>query len=197
MKYLLMDTSTNQMVLMLQTPNETLDKETRIGKSDHQAYIIPLIDTLLKRNKLELKDLDGIVVGIGPGSYTGLRVGLMTAKMLSYATGIKLYQISSLAFLSSGYDDERLVWHDAKNNQGFSGYFKEAKLTKEERVRDLDKLSTDDLNILLTITPETIQIDGTRVIQHMKEVLDVYNIVPNYLRKTEAEHKLDQTSTSK
>lgn len=197
MKYLLMDTSTNQMVLMLQTPTETIDQETRIGKSDHQAYIIPLIDALLKRNNVELKDLDGIVIGIGPGSYTGLRVGLMTAKMLSYATGIKLYQISSLAFLSSGYDQEHLVWHDAKNNQGFSGYFKMGQLMKEESVRDLDQLSADDLNMRIIISPETIQINGSRIIQHMTEVLDVYNIVPNYLRKTEAEHKLDQTSTSK
>src|SRR5690554_3473561 len=120
MKYVLIDTSTNALIIMLYEGDIKLDEAIRYGKQDHQAHIIPMIDELLGRHNLKLQNLDGIIVGVGPGSYTGLRVGVMTAKMLSYTTGVKLYQVSSLVFLTSGYHKKMLVWHDARNNQGFS-----------------------------------------------------------------------------
>ncbi len=191
MKHLLIDTSTDTMILILQDDQKTIDSIYRQGKSDHQAFIVPLIEDLLNRNQLDVKDLESVVVGVGPGSYTGLRVGVMTAKMLGYASKVKIMKISSLLFLSSGYKEEKLVWHDARNNQGFSGGFKQGILTKEEKIRHLDDLSDLDKKQLLILSHETIKVDGAVILKYGEPVEDIYALIPNYLRKTEAESKLD------
>ncbi len=194
MTHLLIDTSSDTMVLLLQRNEVTIDSIFREGKSDHQAFIVPLIEDLLKRNKLDVKSLDGIVIGIGPGSYTGLRIGVMTAKMIGYATKINVYQVSSLLFLSSGYTEEYMVWHDARNNQGFSGGYIHGVITKEEMVRDYDSLSDYEKSRVLVIKKDTIKVDGNVIMNYAVKVDNVYALVPNYLRKTEAEVKLDQKS---
>ncbi|KJS88871.1 MAG: hypothetical protein JM58_00160 [Peptococcaceae bacterium BICA1-8] len=66
----------------------------------HSEKLLPLIKQTLEGAKLELKNIDGIAVSIGPGSFTGLRIGLATAKALSQVTGIKLVAIPTLDALA-------------------------------------------------------------------------------------------------
>ena len=54
---------------------------------------------LLKRNNLTIDDVEEIIVGHGPGSYTGLRVSVMVSKMLAYTKGIKLSSVSVYIFI--------------------------------------------------------------------------------------------------
>lgn len=75
----------------------------------HSEKLLPLIDQTLKEVKLTLKDMDGIAVSIGPGSFTGLRIGLATAKGLAQVTGLKVVAIPTLDAL-------------AQNLVGFHGY---------------------------------------------------------------------------
>lgn len=192
MKYLLIDTSTNALIIMLYRGDVKLAQSIRFGKQDHQAHIIPMIESVLSENNLRPKDLDGIIVGIGPGSYTGLRVGVMTAKMLSYTTGVKLYSISSLVFLTSGYKDKVLAWHDARNNQGFSATILNGVILDTEKVRHLEALEDTDKEILTILNETTIKLDGQVIISNKKIVDDIYMLVPNYLRQTEAEKNLDK-----
>lgn len=191
MKYLLIDTSTNIMIIMLSINGKLKTIKKRVGKSDHQAYIIPLIDDVLKENNLKIKDIDTLIVGIGTGSYTGLRVSLMTMKMLSYTLDKKLKKISSLAFLTSGYQDEVLAWHNARNNEGFSGFYLKGKLIGQESVRNLNHLSINEKEKLIVLDEETIKLDHEVIINESILVKDVFNLVPNYLRKTKAELNLD------
>lgn len=191
MKYLMIDTSTNLMVLILHQDNKEPDFLYRLGKSDHQAYIITLIDELLKRNKTDLKELKGIIIGVGPGSYTGLRVGVMTAKMLSYSTGIPLYKISSLLFLTSGYKGKVLSWHDARNNNGFSAIYKNGEIIKKELLRNIDALTNEEKEMKVVLNDKTIKIDTNIIFQYKEVVKNIKSLVPNYLRKTEAEAKFD------
>ncbi len=185
------DTSTDTMVLMLIKNGETKDQFLRLGKHDHQALIIPSIDDMLKKNHLSINDVNEIVVGIGPGSYTGLRVGVMTAKMLGFAKNIPVKKISSLLLLSSGYDDEKLVWHDARNNLGFSAGYIKGMITRSEKMRHFDDLSAFEKNQLLVLKNDTIQLDGGIILKFAVLVDDVKALIPNYMRKTEAEVKLD------
>ncbi|WP_162146848.1 tRNA (adenosine(37)-N6)-threonylcarbamoyltransferase complex dimerization subunit type 1 TsaB [Acholeplasma granularum] len=194
MKYLLIDSSTNTLIIMLHDNNHLIEEQIRVGKSDHQAHIIPMIEQLLLNNNLKVKDLDGIIVGVGPGSYTGLRVGVMTAKMLAYSANINLYKISSLIFLTSGYEKNILAWHDARNNQGFSAHIKLGKITSEEKVRHMTELSNSDLDELLILDANTIKVDGKVILQEKVVVDNIYELIPNYLRKTEAEKNLDKNS---
>src|SRR5690606_5139632 len=192
MKYLMMDTSTATMYLLLQDEQQTIDMIVREGNKDHQAYIIPLIDELLKRNQLQLADVDGFVVGVGPGSYTGLRVSVMTAKMLGVSLKKPVYKISSLLFLTSGYEKPLYAWHDARNHNGFSALIEKGQFLNEEAFRNLDDLSDAEKEKLVYLNHETILIDGKVIRDHMVLVDNVYDLIPHYLRKTEAEYKLDQ-----
>src|SRR5689334_18531380 len=63
----------------------------------HARDLAATVDSLLKAESLHPKDLTGVMVGRGPGSYTGLRVGLTSAKALAYATGCKLIAVDTFA----------------------------------------------------------------------------------------------------
>jgi tRNA threonylcarbamoyladenosine biosynthesis protein TsaB len=63
----------------------------------HARELVPTIDALLGREALRPADLTGVLVSRGPGSYTGLRVGLATAKALAYATGCQLRAVDTFA----------------------------------------------------------------------------------------------------
>ena len=81
---------------------------TEIHEWSLPAHVMPseaLVEGLAQRSqaaKLNLGDLAGIIVGLGPGSFTGLRVGLATAKGLAVAGQTPLWGVSSLAALAAG-----------------------------------------------------------------------------------------------
>lgn len=95
------ETSTRQCSVAL--INETkLISEYRLSlERRHSERLLPLIDTLLKEACLSLSDLSGIAVAIGPGSFTGLRVGLATAKGLAIGRGVPILSIPTLAVLAA------------------------------------------------------------------------------------------------
>lgn len=65
-------------------------------KGNHAEIILPLIDSVLAREKVSLKDLSGIAVSIGPGSFTGLRIALATVKGIAYDWGVPVVGVSTL-----------------------------------------------------------------------------------------------------
>jgi tRNA threonylcarbamoyladenosine biosynthesis protein TsaB len=68
----------------------------------HGRGLLPAIRDLLAEAGLTARDLDAVAVGLGPGSFTGLRVGVMAAKALAYATGCRLIGLDSLAVFARG-----------------------------------------------------------------------------------------------
>ena len=71
-------------------------------RASRAVRILDDVDGLLAEAAAEASDLDGIVVGTGPGSYTGLRIGLVTARTLSLALGVPVAGVSTLAALAAG-----------------------------------------------------------------------------------------------
>jgi tRNA threonylcarbamoyl adenosine modification protein YeaZ len=85
---LALDTATNTVVVAAGRPDGTLiDAETFEGRYRHSQELLPAVTRLMDRTGLRLADLAGIVVGTGPGAFTGLRVGLATAKTLAHELG--------------------------------------------------------------------------------------------------------------
>ncbi len=74
----------------------------------HATKLTPFIDEILKKVKLKLTDLNAIAISIGPGSYTGLRIGLSTAKGLCYALNIPLISISGLVAMAYQMKDKHI-----------------------------------------------------------------------------------------
>jgi tRNA threonylcarbamoyladenosine biosynthesis protein TsaB len=83
------------------TDTVTFIAQREMGSRSASAELMPAIDAMLRDAHLDLADLHGLVVVNGPGSFTGLRVGLSTAKGLAHASGISIFAISRLAVLVS------------------------------------------------------------------------------------------------
>ncbi|WP_457826661.1 tRNA (adenosine(37)-N6)-threonylcarbamoyltransferase complex dimerization subunit type 1 TsaB, partial [Staphylococcus aureus] len=73
-------------------------------KVNHSIQLMPTVKMLLEEANLTPKQLDAIIVAKGPGSYTGLRIGVTTAKTLAYTLNIPLYGVSSLQALAATID---------------------------------------------------------------------------------------------
>ena len=101
MKILGIDTSTRFCSLGLIEEDSVLIEYTlNNSKKKHSSILIPTIKDMLERINLTLQDIDGIAVSLGPGSFTGLRVGLGVAKGLSYACSLPLLGIPTLDALA-------------------------------------------------------------------------------------------------
>ncbi len=95
--YLAVDTSTAIGSVAVAVGGEVLARRFLRTQGAHAAHLIPEIEGVLADASVPLRDLDGIVVGSGPGSFTGVRVAAATVKGLTRALGVPLWAFSSLA----------------------------------------------------------------------------------------------------
>ena len=90
----------------------------------HATELRPAVADVMERAGLDWPDLDAIAVGVGPGTFTGLRIGLATARALATAAGLPLRRVSSLAALGAGIDDlVRLPLIDARRGEVFAALY--------------------------------------------------------------------------
>ncbi|HWN69610.1 MAG TPA: tRNA (adenosine(37)-N6)-threonylcarbamoyltransferase complex dimerization subunit type 1 TsaB [Haliangium sp.] len=110
---------------------------------DHSSSVLQLVERMLATASLALADLGGLAIGAGPGSFTGLRIGMSTAKGLAFATGKPLWAVSSLAALAldvdrvdgrlDGLDPGAIVVPllDARRGEVFAGFYRVAEGTAQ------------------------------------------------------------------
>jgi tRNA threonylcarbamoyladenosine biosynthesis protein TsaB len=111
-KIIHLETSTKVCSVALSEKGKLVDSITEKADTfSHSERLHLIIDTLVKKNELTFKDLDAISVSSGPGSYTGLRIGVSSAKGLCYALDIPLISIDSLKCLFH-YANNQLKIHD-------------------------------------------------------------------------------------
>lgn len=90
----------------------------------HAAELLPAVYDVMERAEAGFGDLDAIAVGLGPGTFTGLRIGVATARGLAKANGLPLRGVSSLAALAAGIPaEERLPLIDAKRGEVYGALF--------------------------------------------------------------------------
>ncbi|PZP47237.1 MAG: tRNA (adenosine(37)-N6)-threonylcarbamoyltransferase complex dimerization subunit type 1 TsaB [Pseudopedobacter saltans] len=117
------------------------------SQKDHAGFVQSAIDQLVKDNNTPLEMIDAIAVVNGPGSYTGLRVGLATAKGLCYALEKKLILLNTLdimAIASIAYHGEKDYYYapmiDARREDVFTGvYNNQGKIVMEQAALTLNK----------------------------------------------------------
>ncbi|MBP5505030.1 MAG: tRNA (adenosine(37)-N6)-threonylcarbamoyltransferase complex dimerization subunit type 1 TsaB [Bacteroidales bacterium] len=98
---LAIETSTDICSVALSRNGKTLDSETVSEPRMQTSRLAPMIEELLKRNGLTVKDCAAVAVSSGPGSYTGLRVGVSMAKGLCFGAGIPLIGVGTLDLLAA------------------------------------------------------------------------------------------------
>lgn len=97
------ETATQVCSVALSVDGKTIFVKEEIGQNLHASNLTIFIAEVIKETNLSFKDLDAIAVSKGPGSYTGLRIGVSTAKGLSYALEIPLIAIETLEMMAAGF----------------------------------------------------------------------------------------------
>lgn len=197
MKRLLFDVSTNVMYVGYSKDNILVDFSIRIAQRDHAKYLVDRIDQVLRRNKLKLDDIQEIIIGIGPGSYTGLRIGVMVGKMLAYTKHITLRTVSSLFFMTSGYQGRIIAAMDARRGYVFSAIYENGLVLLEDGYRKLSDIYEDKAikgAQMVFINDRTFEICPKCIYEKSVVVEHIHDLIPNYLRETEAERNYDQKS---
>lgn len=144
MIYLAMDTSTSVLTVALGDEERIISEYSNNLKKDHAARLMPAIEYMMEEANLKMADLGAIVVAEGPGSYTGLRIGLSTAKTLAWARKLPLITVSSLAMIAASVKDFPgliVPLIDARRGQVFTGLYhgdSDLKVVMEDRLVMLD-----------------------------------------------------------
>ena len=183
-----------------------------LGK-DLSSKALILIKELLTKNNLKISEINKIIVVNGPGSFTGIRVGLTIAKVLAWSLDIPIITISSLEAMSLSYVndsnfivpviDARRDYYYAtiydRKNKGF--ILKEQYISKELLLSAVASLpnspviiSNDKFDSDYELVPYTPNYKNIIDNFKDKEPTDVNFIDANYLKKTEAESKNDNTT---
>ncbi|MDO5557665.1 MAG: tRNA (adenosine(37)-N6)-threonylcarbamoyltransferase complex dimerization subunit type 1 TsaB [Clostridia bacterium] len=126
MKILAIDTSSNICsVAILEDSNPIMKKDIN-DELTHSQKLMPLIDEILKSCNLSLNDIDLLACSIGPGSFTGIRIGVATVKAFVDVKNIPVVGVTSLESLAYNIQDEGLICSmiDARNDNIYSGLFK-------------------------------------------------------------------------
>ena len=90
----------------------------------HSSELMPAVARLLDDAGAEWGDLTAVAVGVGPGTFTGLRIGAATARAIAHARGLALHPVSSLAALAAGIEDERaLAVIDARRGEVYAALY--------------------------------------------------------------------------
>ena len=108
---LALDTATNTVVVAAGAPDgRPLGHETFEGRYRHSQELLPAVARLVERLELRLADLAGIVAGTGPGAFTGLRVGLATAKTLAHELVVPVVGIPTSDALLADEPAGAVLW---------------------------------------------------------------------------------------
>ena len=146
MKLLALDTSTELASVALLV-GDALYSEEQGSQKMHAQLLLPMIDRLLVQSSLRVHQLDGIVFGCGPGSFTGLRIACSIAKGLAFAHNIPLIPVSCLAAISSAAREQQdyayspvLAVLDARMHELYWSYFSKDEWVSVDRVNAVQEI---------------------------------------------------------
>ena len=150
MKVLAIDTSgANCSVAIINEEKVICDFNLSIGTT-HSETLLPMVDEVCKASKIDLSDVDVLACGIGPGSFTGLRIGIATIKGFALAQNKPVIGVPTLDALANNiaaFDGYVCSVLDARNNNVYAGIFKH----ENEKVILQDDYITEDLDTLIEI----------------------------------------------
>ena len=209
MKVLAFDTSSKALSLAILEDKQVLAETTINIKKNHSITLMPAIDFLMASLDLTPKDLDRIVVAEGPGSYTGLRIAVATAKTLAHTLNIELVGMSSLLALVPSQQEGLVVpLMDARRNNVYAGFYENAQSVLPEahlsfaevleQVKDAEQVTfVGEVGVFAEQIQERLpQANYQETLPNAanlalwawdKEVDPLHDFVPNYLKRVEAE----------
>ena len=196
---LFIDTSCETLTVALIRDNNLLGEST-ISSSEHSKYAMTEIEKLFKSNSINPKSVNKIMVVNGPGSFTGIRIGVTIAKTYAWACKINVIPISTLksyALSNNGYN-YYVPFIDARRGYVYAGIYDK----DYNAILDDTYILLDDLLKKVESLDNYVFIGKSNkegILENKLNIMNIYNkdengisphaLMPNYLKKTEAEEK--------
>lgn len=217
MKILAIDTSSSVCSTALLENENIIDENNLDNVRTHSENLMPLVKELLERNQLGLKNINLIAVTVGPGSFTGIRIGIATIKPMAEVFNIPIAGVTSLETLARNDESKKnkIVLIDAKNNQVYAGVFDKDYNLLEDYIADdinvvIRKFSKYEDSVIIGdagILHKELLMDNIKNIEFSdsnkqsavstgrigykkfldKDLKDADTVLPTYLRKSQAE----------
>ncbi len=207
MKFLFIDTSSNILTIALIDNNNVMAKISYDSNNEHSRYAMLGIEKAFADTKMGPNDIDKIMVVNGPGSFTGIRIGVTIAKVYAWALKKKVIPVSSLKSyaLSNHLSDYYVAVIDARRQYVYAGiYDKDYNEVMPEKYISIKELN-DFINTLngsvaligdIKINDRDkmmpIKLDILKIVEYYNNepAINAYQLNPNYLKRVEAEEKL-------
>lgn len=185
MKILFIDTHSSKVNLIIKTDKEEFRAELDSNRS-HSEVVVPALDRLLKKSKIKLEEIDELIVVNGPGSFTGVRIGVTIAKTIAVSLNIPIKTITSLEMfgVSSNEQSGRVIVEDSKGvysarilNNKYDDFKYQKKSEFEESVK---------LENIKVLKSDIIDID--KIIKYLenKECVNPHLVNPIYIKEIDA-----------
>ena len=122
---LFVDTSYKSMYVALIKDKQLMDYTNLMAEANFSELLLPSINSLLKKNNVDVNEIDKIYATVGPGSFTGIRIGLTVCKMLAWSLDKGIIPISSLEFMATTNVKTKYVipFIDARHDKVFGGVY--------------------------------------------------------------------------
>ncbi|MEI6863445.1 MAG: tRNA (adenosine(37)-N6)-threonylcarbamoyltransferase complex dimerization subunit type 1 TsaB [Candidatus Omnitrophota bacterium] len=173
MKILSIDTSTDYLSVAITDGAKVLARYHKPSHRNHSKLLVPTIAKLIKRAGLKVKDIGGFCVSIGPGSFTGLRIGVVTVKGLAYALGKPIVTVPTLDVIArnaKGFKGIVCPVLDAKKNKVYACLYKSDGVT----FKKISKYLLIPVDDLLNITGKYDKVlflgDGVKLVGSEEKV---------------------------
>ena len=201
MKILGIDTSTMAANVAVLEDDKLICEYTINTKKTHSQKLMPMIENMLKLSDLDIKEIDAIAICVGPGSFTGLRIGMATAKAMAHVNNIPLIGVNSLEILGANMDlCNRNICSilDAQRNQVYMNKY----ILKDDKITELEEISIKPIDELLeeisssnedwVLVGEAVCFVARDKMLANDQVYNCYNINPMYIRKSQAEEQYEE-----
>jgi len=186
MKCLAIDTTSSRLVVVLINEQKNDISVVEIGKSGHSQEIMPTIDNLLAQNKVDISEIDTFATIVGPGSFTGIRIGVACMTALSFANKAKRISINAFELYKYAYSNQSIAIDAGHGNlycAKISNGIIEDMYFVEEKDNDgsIEIVSNPDYSSYYKIIAEKVS---------NNEYTKVFE--PYYMRKSQAEREKDE-----
>lgn len=136
---ILLDSSNTSLTVGLARDNSLLESVSYEAWQEQSEHMIPELDKLLEKYSVDRSEIKDVVVAVGPGSYTGVRIAITIAKTIAAALGVKIYPISSLRCQKDRKNPSICVIN-ARSGRSYFGVFEGEKIIVNDCIMTNDKV---------------------------------------------------------
>lgn len=198
---LFIDTSSSDVSIAILKENTLISSITKTIPNQHSVYTVSFIDQVIRQAQLTPKDIQRIMVVTGPGSFTGVRIGVTIAKVYAYLNHIDIIEVSSLKMRAlSRIHQYCLSLIDAHHNNYYLGLYNEQneevipeQFASKEKVLEIIKkyqptlISDEEITLEgNTIPKQTLDLETICSYYQSKSASNPHLVVPNYLKLPQA-----------